>query len=351
MHSKLIDWYKRHYRLLPWRETHDPYLIWLSEIILQQTRVEQGLPYYQRFCEQFPTVNHLAKAPQEQVLKLWEGLGYYSRARNLHQAAQMVVSNFDAEFPKTYQDIRSLKGVGDYTAAAIASFAYDLPHAVLDGNVMRVLSRFHAEPTPINTSTGKRLFQKLADGFLNDQDPATHNQAMMELGATICKPRNPDCELCPLQEACKAKARGAVMDYPVKNRKKYDKRRHLNFWFIKKGDKTFVEQRKAGIWKGLYQFPIYESDEVLAPEAAATQWLKMGLRMGDYDSQIHRLPMHKLSHQSLYISIWEIRLSPDANLVISEPWQAILLSKMKDLAFPRPIRKFLDENQLTLPLE
>lgn len=296
-------------------------------------------------------MNHLAKAPQEQVLKLWEGLGYYSRARNLHQAAQMVVEHFGAEFPDSYQDIRSLKGVGDYTAAAIASFAYDLPYAVLDGNVMRVLSRFHAEPTPINTSAGKKLFQKLADGFLNHEDPATHNQAMMELGATICKPRNPECELCPLQEACKARAQEEVMDYPIKNQKKYDKRRYLNFWFIKKNDKTFVERRRAGIWKGLYQFPIYESEEDVAPEAAATQLLKMGLKMDDYDSQLHRLPMHKLSHQSLYISIWEIRLAPNANLIIPEPWQAIPLSKMKDLAFPRPIRKFLDENQLTLPLE
>lgn len=347
----LHQWYLRHYRQLPWRETRNPYHIWLSEIILQQTRVEQGLPYYERFIDTFPNVEHLAKAPISQVLKLWEGLGYYSRARNLHQAAQCIVNDFQGEFPLSYQDIRSLKGVGDYTAAAIASFAYDLPHAVVDGNVLRVLSRLHADATPINTAAGKKRFQAYADDFLDHQDPATHNQAMMELGATICKPRDPLCDVCPLQEACLAKAQGQVLDFPFKVKKLYDQVRFLNYWFLHLGDDTLVGQRKSGIWQGLFQFPLHESSTQMELEEAQKILEKQGLNLARLPFRLHRLPKHKLSHQTLHISIWEFWLSPDADLPAWHDYERHSIQEMKRMAFPRPLRKFLDENQLTLPLE
>lgn len=351
LRSSLHQWYLRHYRLLPWRETRNPYHIWLSEIILQQTRVEQGLPYYERFIENFPQVADLANASLDKVLKLWEGLGYYSRARNLHQAAQSLVEDFNGEFPSNYNDIRSLKGIGDYTAAAIASFAFDLAHAVVDGNVLRVLSRLHADATPINTSAGKRQFQAYADEFLDRQDPATHNQAMMELGATICKPRDPQCDICPLQEACLAKTKGQVLDYPAKEKKHYNQERFLNYWLLHLGDESIVGQRKSGIWQGLYQFPIYESGNQLKVEEVQIILTQEGLEMGASPIVLHALPKHKLSHQTLYISIWEIWLSPDIDLRKWTDYERLSMQEIKSLAFPRPLRKFLDENQLTLPLE
>lgn len=351
LRSSLQQWYLRHYRQLPWRETRNPYHIWLSEIILQQTRVEQGLPYYERFTESFPQVADLANAPVDKVLKLWEGLGYYSRARNLHHAAQSIVEDFDGEFPSNYDDIRSLKGIGDYTAAAIASFAFDLAHAVVDGNVLRVLSRLHADARPINTSAGKKQFQAYADEFLDIQDPATHNQAMMELGATVCKPRDPLCEVCPLREACLAKAKNQVLDFPVKQKKHYDQERFLNYWFLHLGDETLIGQRKSGIWQGLYQFPIYESGNQLQQEEAQNILSQEGVAVGGRPIVLHRLPKHKLSHQTLFISIWEFWLSPDVDLSKWTEYERLSIQDLKGLAFPRPLRKFLDENQLTLPLE
>lgn len=351
LHSKLLDWYQRSYRHLPWRETRDPYFIWLSEIILQQTRVDQGLPYYQRFTEKYPSIKDLAQADQREVLKLWEGLGYYSRARNMHAAAQMVMEDWGGEFPQTHEGILSLKGVGDYTAAAIASFAFDLKHAVLDGNVMRVLSRLHADATPINTGQGKKRFQALADDFLNTAEPALHNQAVMELGATVCKPRNPDCLNCPLQEACKARVQGNVADFPVKQRKQYDKHRQLNYWYFQKDGKTYVEQREAGIWRGLFQFPLHESDETLKEKDFFNLMLPLNLQKANLRYQRFTLSKHKLSHQTLFITIWQIQLEDHLNWLPKEHWQELPINGLKDLAFPRPIRKFLDENQLTLPLE
>ena len=215
---KLISWYKKNQRDLPWRKTKDPYKIWLSEIMLQQTQVVQGLSYYLKFTEAFPTIKDLAKAPEDKVMRLWQGLGYYSRARNLHTTAKLVATEYKGFFPKTYDEIIALKGVGDYTAAAIASIAYDLPYAVVDGNVYRVLSRLFNLATPINSTQGKKEFQLLANELLNAKHAALHNSALMEFGALVCRPQNPQCETCVLQGHCLAFKNNTVAALPVKEK-------------------------------------------------------------------------------------------------------------------------------------
>jgi A/G-specific adenine glycosylase len=350
---KLRDWYFIHQRDLPWRKTKDAYKIWLSEIILQQTRVDQGMPYYQRFVDSYPKVEMLANAAEDDILKLWEGLGYYSRARNLHAAAKMIVSDFKGSFPSNYVDLKKLKGVGDYTAAAVASFAYDEAKAVVDGNVYRFLSRLMAEDLPINSGLGKKRFQEIADQFLDQDDPATHNQAIMEFGALQCVAKSPKCEICPLKEDCAAYARGRVSELPVKLKKKYNQVRYFNYLFLQHQGFTAVEKRTEGIWKSLFQFPLIESTEEY-------NWDQ--IKSGDPDvwrssfteATEYRLEMHKLSHQSLYITVWVIPLDEGSDI-----WQGVLegslvvrkIDDLVDMAFPRPLRKFLDENQLTLPFE
>lgn len=347
---KLRDWYLEHHRELPWRKTKDAYTIWLSEIILQQTRVDQGLPYFEKFTRQYPKVEHLAQAPQDEVLRLWEGLGYYSRARNMHAAAKSIVAEHKGVFPQIHADIKNLKGVGDYTAAAIASFAFNLPHAVVDGNVLRVLSRLMAEETPINSTQGKKSFQAYADEFLDQADPATHNQAIMELGALQCLPKNPKCPGCPLKDACQAYAQDRVAQFPVKTKKTYDRQRYLNYAYIHWKSHTWLEQREAGIWKGLHQFPLIESESELAVEKGAKAW-KEKLHLREWDSlHVHRLAKHKLSHQSLFISIWEIHLPKDSLEPTLNDANKIAIRDLKNFGLPRPLRKFLEENQLTLPL-
>lgn len=351
LQTKLLDWYHRNYRQLPWRETKNAYAIWLSEIILQQTRVEQGRPYYERFIERYPSLQDLASAPEEEVLKLWEGLGYYSRARNMHAAAQMVRDQHGGDFPRTYPEIRALKGVGDYTAAAIASFAFDLAYAVVDGNVMRVLSRFFAEATEINTSKGKRLFQNLADEFLNQRDPAIHNQAMMELGATVCKPKNPLCGECPLQESCLAYKQANIHDYPQKRKKKYDRERFLNYLFLEHRGFTTVERREEGIWKGLYQFPLVETDRESTSSEMQAYWNSFPWFPHVESIEVHRLAKHKLSHQTLFISIWRIKITEEGPTDFGFKGKLVGIKDLKSLAFPKPLRLYLDEDQLTLPLD
>ena len=258
--SLLQLWAAAHPRPMPWKGIRDPYKIWLSEVILQQTRVEQGLPYYERFVAAFPTVMDLARAPQDAVYKLWEGLGYYSRARNMHAAAQTVATVFHGQFPDTYQGIRSLKGVGDYTAAAIASFAYDLPYAVLDGNVYRVLARWMGLDTPIDSTEGKQVFSKLAQDVLDKAFPARHNQAMMDFGATWCTPKLPKCGDCPFQDICTAYQTKRVDVLPVKSKKLIKKERFFVYLVFKKNGNTFLQKREAkDIWQNLWTFPSIET--------------------------------------------------------------------------------------------
>jgi len=262
--DQLIDWYQVHKRDLPWRNISDPYQIWISEIILQQTRVNQGLDYYLRFVERFPNVEMLAAAEEDEVLKYWQGLGYYSRARNLHQAARQIIQDFGGVFPKTYPEVLRLKGVGTYTAAAICSFAYNLPYAVVDGNVYRVLSRLFAIETPIDSHSGKKEFDSLAQQLIENSAPSLHNQALMEFGALQCVPVSPDCSVCPLRVFCKAYELKMVERLPVKSKKTPTKQRFFNYLVINFNQYIFLQKRTADdIWKNLYEFPLIETDHLL----------------------------------------------------------------------------------------
>lgn len=262
--AQLINWYQVHKRDLPWRNISDPYRIWISEIILQQTRVNQGLDYYLRFVEQFPNVEMLAAAEEDEVLKYWQGLGYYSRARNLHQAARQIIQDYSGVFPKTYPEVLRLKGVGTYTAAAICSFAYNLPYAVVDGNVYRVLSRLFAIETPIDSHSGKKEFDALAQQLIENSVPSLHNQALMEFGALQCVPVSPDCLACPLRVFCKAYELKMVERLPVKSKKAPVKQRFFNYLVINFNQYIFLQKRTANdIWKNLYEFPLIETDHLL----------------------------------------------------------------------------------------
>ena len=250
--TTILEWFAENRRDLPWRETSDPYAIWLSEIILQQTRIQQGMAYWQRFMERWPTVEQLAAATEDEVLRLWQGLGYYSRARNLHAAAQQIVAM--GGFPTTFEGIRSLKGGGDYTAAAIASIAFGLPVAVVDGNVYRVLARHFGIDTPINTTEGKKLFAALAQEMLPPDHPSDYNQAMMDFGAIQCTPTSPRCLLCPLMESCEALRKGRVGELPVKLKKLKIQTRHLTYIYIRYKGETAIRRRGEGdIWQGLWE--------------------------------------------------------------------------------------------------
>jgi A/G-specific adenine glycosylase len=263
IHKKLISWYIENHRILPWRNTKDPYTIWLSEIILQQTRVAQGLPYFENFIENYPNVSLLAAASEQNVLKLWQGLGYYSRGRNLHFTAKHIANELNGIFPSKYSELIKLKGVGSYTAAAIASFAFDEPVAVLDGNVFRVLSRYYLEDVPINTTVGKKVFEKLASDFLNKSKPALHNQAIMELGATLCIPKNPNCQICPIASNCKAYNYNSIHKLPVKlNKLKVSKKYHYYFDLVQSNKTAVYKRPKGGIWQNLYDLPLLVYDEL-----------------------------------------------------------------------------------------
>lgn len=255
----LLAWYGANKRDLPWRNTNNPYLIWLSEIILQQTRIQQGWAYWERFVERFPTVHQLAEATEDEVLRLWQGLGYYSRARNLHTAAKQIVAM--GHFPKTMEEIKSLKGVGDYTAAAIGSMAFQLPVAVVDGNVYRVLARYYAIDTPINSTEGKKLFQELAQSLLPTNQAADFNQAMMDFGAIQCMPSSPKCTTCSLMEGCEAFRTARVATFPVKLKTLKVKTRHLHYYYILNQGEVAIRRRGEGdIWQGLWEPYLEEAD-------------------------------------------------------------------------------------------
>ncbi len=256
---KLIAWYQENGRELPWRMTKDPYKIWVSEIILQQTRVVQGMDYYRRFIERFPDVAALANASEDEVLKLWQGLGYYSRARNMREAAKCVAENFGGVFPTEYSDVRGLKGVGDYTAAAICSFAYDLPYPAVDGNAYRVLSRVFRMDELIDSPQGKRAFMALSQEVMDRKRPALYNQAMMDLGATICLPTAPNCEVCPLREMCAVSGSSEAVEYPKKGKKLVSRDRYFVYLAVEDGECTYLRRREGkDIWQGLYEYPMVE---------------------------------------------------------------------------------------------
>lgn len=274
--TTLLDWFAQNGRDLPWRHTKDPYAIWLSEVILQQTRIQQGTDYWLRFMQRWPRVELLAAATEDEVLRMWQGLGYYSRARNLHEAARQIVAQ--GRFPDTLENIKRLKGVGDYTAAAIGSIAFGLPTAVVDGNVYRVLARHYGIDTPINTTQGKKLFTELAQSLLPPDQPAAFNQAMMDFGAIQCTPASPHCIICPLQETCEALRTGRIDTLPVKERRLTIQTRRLTYLYIRHKGETAIRRRPAGdIWQGLWE-PVLIDSDTLHPLLAQASLLRKDVK-------------------------------------------------------------------------
>ncbi len=299
---KVEEWYRLNGRDLPWRKTKNPYHIWLSEVILQQTRVEQGRDYYTRFLETYPTVERLASASEEEVMRLWQGLGYYTRARNLHAAAKEIVRL--GCFPKEYKDVLRLPGVGPYTAAAIVSFAYGEAKVVVDGNVYRVLARYFGIDTPIDSNSGKKEFQAMAEEMLDENDPALFNQAIMDFGAVVCKPSAPLCDLCPLAETCVALSQHKATSYPVKEKKINVINRFFTYIYIRtvQGEVLIQKRDSDDIWKGLFQFPLFESDRALS----LTQ-LRRFLPEGTLQLVTKNFE-HQLTHQRLHTDFYVLTL-------------------------------------------
>lgn len=336
--QKLLDWYQLNKRELPWRSTQNPYYIWLSEVILQQTRVQQGLSYYHKFIEAYPTVSDLANAPQDAVLKLWEGLGYYSRARNLHATAKIIHEQYAGKFPTTYNEIIQLKGIGPYTAAAIASIAFNEVQAVVDGNVYRVLSRIFGKETFIDSTKGKKEFQELATELISKKHPAEFNQAIMEFGATHCTPKTPNCATCIFSDSCIAFEQNKVFELPKKEKKIKKKNRYFNYLVLENNGKTYIQKRtESDIWQGLYEFPLIESVEPwvdFQPEQFPLTAVQT----------MHRIEAkkHVLSHQNLYCVFWVITGKLNQNQLPGN-WLPTEFSNLSEFAFPVVIKNHLEQ--------
>ncbi len=339
--SKILsDWYLKSGRELPWRSTKNPYFIWLSEIILQQTRVEQGLPYYERFIEHFPEIQDLANASQDKILQLWQGLGYYSRARNLHATAKQIVAEYDGVFPNSYEIIHKFKGVGDYTSAAIASFAFGLPYSVVDGNVYRFLSRCFGIATPIDSSQGKKEFAKLAEKLLDKRNSGRHNQAMMEMGAIICKPMNPICMDCPFVVNCIAYNLGEIDQLPVKTKKLKVRTRYLNYLIIHNDTSVVITARKKkDIWQGLFEFPLIESeyDLEVAELVSDERFVAITNGKGILKSSSEQIK-HLLSHQKLFARFYWIKVK---NLSSFKKYKVVRFDDLVHFGMPQLIVKYL----------
>lgn len=332
--QQLIEWYKTHARDLPWRHTYNPFYIWVSEIILQQTQVKQGYDYYLRFIEAFPTVEALYKASSDALMKQWQGLGYYSRARNMHKAAKQIMEEYKGHFPNTYSDLLKLSGVGPYTASAIASFAYGLPYPVLDGNVYRFLSRYFAIQMPINESASYAHYIKVAEQIMDKEQAALHNQAIMEFGALHCKVQSPDCANCVLNGSCSAYAKDMVTQLPIKIKKVKVKKRYLHFFYLHYNGSFVIEKRTAkGIWQDLYQLPMVETkyDNIATPP-------KEYIIKKNEPVQMVQECVHLLTHQRLVIRFYVAALAQSdkafsARFCATNDWQ--------NFAFPKPIFSFL----------
>lgn len=320
-YSQLVGWYESHHRILPWRETEDPYCIWISEIILQQTRVDQGMDYYLRFIERFPDLSSLATAKEDDVLRLWQGLGYYSRARNIYKASHQV-----SEMPRTYEGLRQMAGIGDYTAGAIASFAYNLPHPALDGNVYRVLARLTDCEMAFDTSAGKKHFHRVAEELLDREHPRLFNSAIMEFGALYCVPQHPDCEHCPLQIFCEAYQHNTVDLLPVRKPRPKIRDRYLIYTIYLSDNQTLIHQRQGNdIWRHLWEFPLEEVDE----------------SRFEQESKRHGVVLtHQLSHQRLHAiftlqRVQQLPTLPDT--------RAVYLGDLDDYAFSRLTLRALEQ--------
>lgn len=337
----LLPWYREHQRPLPWRANPQPYTIWLSEVILQQTRVDQGTAYWHRFVERFPTVAHLAAASEDEVLRLWQGLGYYSRARNLRTAAQQVMHAHGGRFPTDHAALRGLKGVGDYTASAIASICFGIPEPVVDGNVYRVLSRVFGIARPIDSTAGRKEFRALAGELIPAEHPGDHNQAVMELGATVCTPRNPRCGECPLANKCIARAEGRIAELPVKVGKTKVRTRHFNYLLIEAKGGLYLRKRTGkDIWQGLWELPMIETEKAMTArsfpaalrKAHGAGWTILG----------HEGPVkHVLSHQVIQALFW--KAAPPRGFEPPADWTKVSPATLDRHGLPRLVERHLAE--------
>lgn len=340
--QKIYQWYNKNERNLPWRNTKNPYKIWISEIILQQTRVDQGISYYLKFTEHFPTVADLANAKEDEILKFWQGLGYYSRARNLHAAAKYICEHYNGNFPDNYEQILSLKGIGPYTAAAVASIAFDLPYPALDGNIYRVLARYFGIFELAATAKGKKVFRKLAKEIMPGKNPGFHNQALMEFGALQCVPKSPDCSVCPVASSCYAFQKKQVESLPVKSSKLKQRTRYFYFYFIESGKHTWLEKRTGNdIWKNLFQFPLVETDkewtekEILSETPSFLNGSTFNVKL------VSGTVKHILSHQIIFGRIIHIEVpeyfKPIDNLV------PVLKENIHQFAIPRLVEILMEK--------
>jgi A/G-specific adenine glycosylase len=345
--AELLSWYRRNKRNLPWRGTKDPYKVWLSEIILQQTRVEQGTAYYHAFTEKYPTVQHLAKASEDQVLKTWEGLGYYSRARNLHFTARKIANELGGEFPSTHAGLLELKGVGDYTASAISSICFGEAQPVVDGNVYRFLSRYFGIKTPIDSTQGKKEFRAVAEELITQKNPGEFNQAMMEFGARQCKPANPDCGVCVFRMSCVALKQKLVTKLPVKEKKTKVTERAMTYLVIKNGNYTFIRQRsEKDIWQGLFEFPLADFDGVHAELSRSAQsdnelrstarWKNITGKSTMKVIRVSPVITHILSHQKLSVRFVVAEMKGKVNL---NGYKRVAISSLNKYAFPIVLKK------------
>ena len=338
--EEIMNWYARNKRDLPWRQTREPYKIWLSEIILQQTRIEQGRPYYMKFIKAYPTVFHLAAAPEEDVFKLWQGLGYYTRAKNLHATAKHVATTLDGIFPTSYTALLNLKGVGDYTASAIASICFNEPAPVLDGNVYRVLSRYFNVDIPINSSEGTRYFKTLAKELIYKKEPSTYNQAIMEFGAMQCKPKSPGCSKCPLNSSCGALQHAMVAKRPVKLKKTAIKKRFFNYLVIHDMKNVQLQKRTGkDIWQNLYEFPLVETAEATEENHIIHHKRFKTYVQGDTFKTVlynRKDIIHKLSHQHIYTKFWIVTPGYTIN-------DGVAISEIRKYPVPVLIANFIEK--------
>ncbi len=337
--SNIIRWYYSNKRSLPWRKTTNPYYIWISEIILQQTRVSQGLPYYQKFVTSFPTVEDLANANEQDVLSLWQGLGYYSRARNMHKCAKLITSEYESQFPSSFNQLLKLPGIGPYTAAAITSLAFNNPSPVVDGNVYRVLARVFGIKNNIADAKSFKLFFEYSEGLIDKKNPGIYNQAVMELGATVCAPQNPTCHICPIEETCFAREHKKQKELPVKIKKVKKRNRYFTYLVLEHQGKLAMTKRVGkGIWEGLFEFYLIESIKNVPTDELEDNLLSALLKQGAIIAEEKQLAKHILSHQTIYSSFLKLELKNEA------AWHAtlnknelVLYSKLEIEALPKPV--------------
>lgn len=341
--NAILNWYDENKRKMPWRKTKDPYKIWLSEIILQQTKVNQGIPYYKRFIKKYPSIKSLSKASEDDILKLWEGLGYYSRARNIYKTTQLLINKHDGNFPVTFNEIINLPGIGPYTAAAISSICFNLKEAVLDGNVFRVLARYFNITLASKTTEGKNVFLKLAKNLIPNKRCGDYNQAIMEFGALICTPKLPKCEECILNASCLGLKFKKVSLLPTKQKRHPAKTRYFNYFVIYIKDSLFIQKRiNNDIWKHLYEFPLIESHKEMTKNEMQKEekYLIFTKHFGFKNINLLKSTSHKLSHQEINCRFW---LADKASILKKENKKLLKVkkNKLKDFTFPRIIQKDL----------